>query len=272
MMKVSKLNYRMHLGRFLYRSGRLLCRLGDFISSLIVVIMRSDELVKFTHLNYCKKEVQDIWGEEDYLLKGLDQSETNLLEKVPFTQGRVLLIGLGAGREAIPLAKMGFDVIGVDFVFELAAKAREYASIQNVKIEAIVQDITQLSLRKNTFDLVWFTNQIYSFIPLRTKRLDTLALIADSLKAEGYVLCSFSLDTACKPNALAEFVRKFVAVVTLGNRWYETGDRFTGREFIHTFLSFDEIKTEFVQSGFEVLYLDESGKALLKKRATNILA
>jgi SAM-dependent methyltransferase len=265
------MNYRRHVGYFVYQSGRFLRRLGGFISSLIVVIMKPNDLMDFTRFNYRKKEVQDKWGKEVYISKGFNESEIDLLSQVPFRQGRVLLVGLGGGREAIPLAKMGFEVIGIDFVFEMAAKAKAYASAQGVKIEAIVQEITHLTFVKNSFDLVWFTNEIYSFIPSRTKRLDTLTIIGDSLRPDGYFLCSFHLDTVHKPNPLAEFVRKLVAVITLGNRCYETGDSFTMHEFLHTFLSVDEITAEFIKGGFEVLSLDQSGDAVLKKSETESL-
>lgn len=263
------MNYRRQLGRFVNQLGLFLHKLASFIGSLTAVIMKPDDLVEFTRQNYNKKEVQEMWGNEDYLSEGLYPSERNLLSKVPLNEGRLLLICLGAGREAIALAQMGFEVVGVDFVPEMVSRAKKYADSQGVKIEALVQEMTHLEVPRGSFDLVWCTNQIYSFIPTRTKRLAILTTIADTLKPEGYFLCSFSLNTKTKPNPLAGFMRKVLAFAT-GNFWYEAGDYFTRNEFLHTFLSVDEIEAEFAQRGFEVLYFDKSGNAVLKKRGTNL--
>lgn len=49
-------------------------------------------------------------------------------EKIPLKQGRVLVLCMGGGREAIALAQRGFEVVGVDFVPEVLEKARENAA------------------------------------------------------------------------------------------------------------------------------------------------
>jgi len=45
-------------------------------------------------------------------------------------------------------------------------------------------------------------------------------------------------------------MRKVLSFVT-GNFWYEAGDHFTRHEFLHTFLSVDEIEAEFAQGGLK---------------------
>jgi 2-polyprenyl-3-methyl-5-hydroxy-6-metoxy-1,4-benzoquinol methylase len=263
------MNYRIKIGSFVKNLGNFLTRVAYFIGSLAVVIMKPDDLMKLTRQNYDKPEVQEKWAREDYLSKGLFLAEINLLAKVPLNKGRLFLICLGAGREAVALAKMGFEVVGVDFIPEMVAKAKKYADSQGVKIEALVQEMMHLEVPRASFDLVWCTNEIYSFIPTRAKRLSLLATIADTLKPEGYFLCSFVLSTRTKRNPLPEYLRKALAVAT-GNRWYEAGDFFTQDEFLHTFLSVDEIEAEFNLGGFEVLYFDKAGNAILRKRGTNL--
>jgi len=259
------MSYRLKIGRCVNKFGNFLKKIASFICSLTVVIMKPNDLVEFTRQNYNMKEVQEKWGDEDYLINGLYPSELNLLEKIPFKKGRLLLICLGAGREAIPLARMGFEVVGVDFVPTMVSRAMEYADRQGVRIEALVQGITNLNLPRDSFDLVWCTNEIYSFIPTSKKRLDLLSTISDTLKPEGYFLCSFRLNAKAKPNPHAESMRKFLAWATL-NSWYETGDNFSRYEFIHTFFSIDEIAKEFFCGGFDILYFDKSGGAVLRKR------
>ena len=263
------MNYRMQIGRFTHQLGLFLSNVASFIVNLTTVIMKPDDLLEFTRHNYNKKEVQENWGNEDYLSEGLSSSERDLLSKVPLNEGRLLLLCLGAGREAIALAQMGFEVAGVDFVPEMVSRAKKYADSQGVTLEALIQDITHLEVTHGSFDLVWCTNEIYSFIPTRTKRLAILTTIADTLKPEGYFLCSFRLDSQTNPNRFTEIIRKVLAFAT-GNFWYEVGDSFTSHEFIHSFLSVGEIEAEFTQGGFEVLYFDKSGNAVLRKRGTNL--
>ena len=63
---------------------------------------------------------------------GLDTDETALLKMVPFKEGKLLLLGTGGGREAIHLARIGFNVTGVDVVPEVVKKAEENAKQMGV--------------------------------------------------------------------------------------------------------------------------------------------
>jgi SAM-dependent methyltransferase len=51
---------------------------------------------------------------------GLEPREITLFEKIPLSKGRVLVLGLGGGREAIHFARLGFEVTGIDFIPEMA--------------------------------------------------------------------------------------------------------------------------------------------------------
>ena len=55
-------------------------------------------------------------------------------------RGRVLDLACGIGRHAVPLAKRGYDVTGVDFSPLFIEKARQYAAEQGVHAEFLVGD------------------------------------------------------------------------------------------------------------------------------------
>lgn len=55
--------------------------------------------------------------------------------------GRVLDLAMGAGRNAIYLAREGFDVEGIDISEDAVAKARFLADGEHVKITASVADL-----------------------------------------------------------------------------------------------------------------------------------
>ena len=97
-----------------------------------------------------------------------------------------------------------------------------------------------------------------------------LKRIRKALRPGGYFVCQFHWNPKMKLRK-GDLVRKAFAFLTLGNFWYEKGDMLWGNVvFIHAFTSEDELRTEFEEGGFEVLYIDISeenvnGGAVLKK-------
>jgi hypothetical protein len=87
--------------------GHFLIRLGRFIQSLALMSMRPDDLVEFSRQTYAKQVSH--WGSEEVTAEGLSPLESCLLEKVPLKKGRLLVLGVGRGRDAIPLARLGLE-------------------------------------------------------------------------------------------------------------------------------------------------------------------
>jgi cyclopropane fatty-acyl-phospholipid synthase-like methyltransferase len=63
-------------------------------------------------------------------------------------------LGCGVGREAIYLAKKGFEVIGVDFSPTAIQRARRRAKSEEVDIQFVVDDLTNLQHISGTYNLV----------------------------------------------------------------------------------------------------------------------
>ena len=229
-------------------------QLGRFIESLAVVVMRPADLVEFNRLTYASPSTISAWGEDSTVAAGLSPGEKDLLAQLPIKHGQLLLLGLGGGRDAIALAKMGFEVVGVDFIQELVAKAEENAARHGVSIQGLVQEISQLEVAPASFDLVILSAAMYSCIPTRRRRMEMLTRIKAALKPGGYFLCQFLLDPDSKLNRRAELARMAFALLTRGNRWHEPGDVLRGTEFMHLFLSEAELRSEFAAAGFAVLH------------------
>jgi len=64
---------------------------------------------------------------------------------------KVLDVACGVGRHAIPLAKKGFDITGIDFSPHQLSKAREEADKENVKLNFLLQD-ANIFCNENFFD------------------------------------------------------------------------------------------------------------------------
>lgn len=58
--------------------------------------------------------------------------------------GRALDVGCGTGRHAVHLAKLGWQVTGVDMIEEALAKARDRAEREGVEAQWINGDVTDL--------------------------------------------------------------------------------------------------------------------------------
>ncbi len=233
--------------------ARFLIELGTFIQSLSVLVMRPDDLVEFSRKNYERPEDLRRWSGDATVDSGLDPDELELLAAVPQKSGNLLLLGIGGGREAIPLSRMGFRVTGIDYVPEMVNCAMENASHRGIEIEGLVQDISTLNVSPNNFDVVWLSRRMYSCIPTRRRRVEMVRRIALSLKSEGLFLCQFQINPNYRLSRMSKILRRFIAVCSLGNTAFEEGDiLWENLEFLHVFKSLKEIQSELEAGGLAV--------------------
>jgi SAM-dependent methyltransferase len=85
---------------------------------------------------------------------GPRQELVQLIENGRITPSRAIDLGCGTGSNAIFLAQKGFDVTGVDYASSAIEKARRKADGLKVKVEFIVDDLTNLQKVKGTFDFL----------------------------------------------------------------------------------------------------------------------
>lgn len=243
-------------GRARVRLARGLLRLGTFVQSLPLVVMKPDDLVEFSRQSYAKPGSVAGWAEDALVDSGLTAEERDLLASVPATTGDLLLLGVGGGREAIPLACMGFRVTGVDYVPEMVERARENAARRGVHMEGLVQEISQLDVPAGAYDVVWLSRAMYSCVPTRSRRVEMVRRIGRALKPGGLFLCQFQWGGAPRPPGRGGLVRSLVAACTLGNRAYQEGDiLWLNVEFVHQFTSQDALRAELGEGGLEVEWI-----------------
>ena len=171
--------------------GRFLVRFGKFVQSLALMVMKPDDLDEYTRQMYSRSNHVDAWSGDEILNRGLYPREEKYLEHIPVKKGSLLLLGVGGGREAIPMAERGFEVTGVDFVPEMVKRAEENALKKGLKINGSVQNISELNFPDSTFDIVWLSYNMYSGVPTRKKRIRMLKKINKILDSNGYFLCQF---------------------------------------------------------------------------------
>jgi len=251
--------------------GCALIRLGGVAQSLALPVMKPRDLVEMTRLHYARPEVIGLLSADSYVDGGLIPKEAALLERIPLRRGRLLDLDAGAGREAIALARVGFEVTCIDFSPALIEKTKTNAARHGLRIEALTREITKLDLPAGSFDVAWLTSQMYSSIPGQAGRVRMLQGVAEVLRTGGVFALQFRWHPPFSKTRVVDLARRAVAVLAAGYIRYQNGDQLLGNaEFTHCFSSEAELRTEFARGGFNVVDLrfDEEmwcGWAILKK-------
>jgi SAM-dependent methyltransferase len=258
------MSLRIYLARFLIKLGR-------FVQELAVTVMRPKDLIEFSRQSYSKAHEVKAWGDKKWIESGLTPEEINLLEELPIIKGKLCILGVGGGREAIYFAKKGITVTGVDFISEMAQEARKNLELYGVKAEILVQEISKLKIQDNDYDFAWISMGLYSAVPTKKSRVNMLKNIGKALKPGGHIICLFHWNPKIGSSFKTELAKKISAFLTLGNFWYEKGDMLWGNfEFLHAFNSEDMLRTEFEEGGFEIktIHFNENTRragAIIKK-------
>jgi SAM-dependent methyltransferase len=252
--------------------GLFLIKVGRFVQLLAIMVMKPRDLVEFSRRYYRDTKSLERYGRTSLIEAGLTALERSYLDQLPEKRGRLLLLGLGGGREAIALARMGFEITGVDFSSEMVEKAKENTRRYGVEISALVQDFTNLDLPENSYDIAWLSAITYSAVPTRKWRVETLRRIINVLRPGGHFICEFLWSRPPSYPFLIEFLRKALALITLGYTRYEKGDMlWDNQQFLHAFYSEKDVLLEFSGAGFETVFFktpenyDNRGRAVLRK-------
>jgi tellurite methyltransferase len=70
------------------------------------------------------------------------------------TQGRVLDIAMGTGRNSLFIAERGYDVIGIDVSAVAARRCHAEAARRGVNVETIVASLENFAIARAAFDVI----------------------------------------------------------------------------------------------------------------------
>ena len=115
----------------------------------------------------------------DFLLEHLDKiaSENN-------TNARVLCLAEGEGRNAVHLARLGFDVVAVDSSSAGMLKAQKLAAEHNVSIKTVVADLAEFDFEHEAYDAVV---SIFCHLPVALRQ-QVHSKVVSALKPGGLFL------------------------------------------------------------------------------------
>ena len=191
---------------------------------------------------------------------GLEAWEAQLFGRVIPPASQVLVIGCGAGREAVPLALSGHHVVGIDPVSALVDAARRLAKREDVDAEFRVAAAHALDFPPAGFGVVLCSSTVYQQMPTRRRRIALLQALAGLLARDGVIILSAGWHLVRGPRlALVDGLR-WVLRRLLGERFTtEPGDRlirFLSLAsdawqpcFYHVFRGPEEIAAEIAEAG-----------------------
>ena len=103
------------------------------------------------------------------------------------TGGPLLDLACGTGRMSIHLALNGYQVIGVDLVPQMIARARQKAADRGTSIDFVVSDARDFHLHKQ-FPFIFMIMNAFQFLLTRADHEAMLACVREHLQPEGYFL------------------------------------------------------------------------------------
>ena len=229
-----------------------LVRLGRFLQSLPVVILRPSDIADFNSQWYDKASVS--YGVLNKSDMGLTGEEQDCLHQLPKHGRKLLIIGAGGGREVLAFGQQEYQITGVDFSQGMLNLAEQTAADHGISFQAMEGEISQLNLPENCWDVAWISRFLYSSIFTRQRRIATLQTLHKLLRKEGILITWFTMEARARETRRAFLLRKTIAWLTLGNTAYETGDKLVANsEIIHAFTNKEALVDEFTAGGFELL-------------------
>jgi ubiquinone/menaquinone biosynthesis C-methylase UbiE len=109
------------------------------------------------------------------------------IEKHNISGKKLLDLGCGTGSLAIPFAKRGFDVTGMDLSVEMLSIASNKAQQDNCKIHFVEQDMREFE-SNTTYDIIGIFCDSLNYLPTKEDVLQTLKRVYEHLKSGGLLI------------------------------------------------------------------------------------
>jgi SAM-dependent methyltransferase len=202
-----------------------------------------------------RKYASQVRGYVELVDLPLDEDLRRLLRGITPQGGSILVAGMGAGGEALHLARDGYRVTAFDYLPEMVRAARENARVAGVDVEFLCADMAELDLGGRRFDAVYITPLVYSFVPGRSRRVRSLSVLGRHLVTGGAIVFSaylfpdwaktLQVSLAWVRHAVRRRAREFGDWFT----WYLVPDGSLGKSFSHLFAA-TSVMREVREAGF----------------------
>jgi len=125
-----------------------------------------------------------------------DEFVKDFSEKI--SEGLLLDLATGNGRNLIPFLKKKIDCVGVDFSKSMIKEAKKFLTRRKMKASLIIADITKLPFKKMVFDTI-LAVAIIHHLDTQSKRLEALREIK-RVSRNAKVLISVWKDETAAPD------------------------------------------------------------------------
>jgi len=127
-------------------------------------------------------------------------AQIKFIQKFISQKNRILDIGGGYGRITIPLAKMGYQIDGIDLSPNLLKEAKQQAKIANLKLAFKVGDMRNLPYKDESFDIVICMWSTFSYMLIKEDQIQAITEMYRILKKNGLIIINLPIDTKNKIN------------------------------------------------------------------------
>lgn len=125
---------------------------------------------------------------------GFEPWEVKTYETVVRPGSRLLIVGCGAGRDLLPFAGRGHEVVGVDPIGVHLSRLREILRERRQSAELIEGFIEDVQL-PGSYDVIIFSPYCYGSIQARSHRVTTLSRLRQQLRPGGRVVLTYRQRT-----------------------------------------------------------------------------
>jgi len=233
-------------------------KISSFLGSLILIISGPEEIKALMYDHYQKRGAVESWGSLYVQTRGLDRQEEHFISHYLKERAKCLVLACGGGREPIALAKLGYQVTGIDASAPLIEKAKQYAESVSLPCTFHVGNILSLSLPNGKYDALFLSQVMYSAIPTKAARIRFLKSLHSFLEREGLLYLEFYTKSLSPKASHTKFlIKKRLAKLVRGYTELEEGDMIEkGGHFFHVFQEEAEFLEEAKCGGFSVKELN----------------
>ena len=229
---------------------------SSVIGSLILILLNSEELERQVKQYYTTAGGLKDESRPELLEEGFSQEESHFVTTYLNGKKTCLVFGSGGGRESLALARLGFRVTGIDTSLPLAEKAKERARAFSIPCDFQVRDMLEEPTLKEKYDALFLSQNMYSTIPTRKRRIHFLRNARASLNDAGFFYLEFLGENGPRKNRWKFWLKKRLASFCRGNLELEEGDvLWIPGHYFHLFTE-SELRSEIEASGFSLVEAD----------------
>ena len=207
--------------------------------------------------------IEHIWNDFNQGATEIDAGllpwESDAVNRFVHPDDRIAIVGCGTGRDVIALARLGHHVVGVDPAARAVMRLRQVLAERTLPV-TVVDGYFEDAPIPGAFDVIWFSNFTYTYIPGCLRRVEVLRKAGHHLAPGGRILVTLPTPAPGRPHRLYEQLARLMGVLCRSDWRLEPGDTVARQptaarplyHYEHCFIP-GEINDEGVATGLRVL-------------------